>query len=218
VQDIGERVEAEEKIQRLLTEKEVLLKEVHHRVKNNMHVMMSLLSLQAKAVHEPSAIAALLDARDRMQSMRILYDKLYRSEKYGAISLRDYLPPLIEEITGTFPNRSSISISCLCEDFDLDVKLLAPLGIIVNELLSNVMKHAFPGKANGNIRVSASLLDTDVTVVVEDDGVGFPDAPSLEEACGFGLELVGMLSKQLGGRLTRENTGGSKFILQFPTD
>jgi PAS domain S-box-containing protein len=215
VQDISERVAAEGQIQRLLAERELLLKEVHHRIKNNMNTMMSILSLLAESLQEPAAVAALRDARNRMQSMEVLYDKLYRTEQYGEISVLEYFPPLIEEIAGMFPNRPSVQIDTQIDDFVLDVKTLSSLGIIINELLTNAMKHAFNGRNDGRILVTASIHDNDVLIVIKDDGIGMLDIPDAKAPTGFGLQLVGLLVTQLGGSYKIETEKGCKFILNF---
>ncbi|MBA4417322.1 MAG: hypothetical protein C0392_05365 [Syntrophus sp. (in: bacteria)] len=145
---VNERTEVikkgEDKIKSLLSEKELLLKEVHHRIKNNMTTMMSLLSLQANNQKDPSVTAVLESAGNRLQSMMVLYDKLYRSENLREMPAADYLIPLVNEIIGTFPTKIEITTEITIDDFVLPVNLLSPLGIIMNELITNIMKHAFP--------------------------------------------------------------------------
>ena len=157
--DITERKRAEEKINALLEEKELLLREVHHRIKNNMNTMVSLLSLQSETMEDWKAVAALEDAKSRLQIMSVLYDKLYRTENLREMSIKDYLPALVDEIIDVFPNKASVQIETRIDDFVLGVKLLSPLGIIVNELLTNAMKYAFIGRDDGLITVSAAIKD-----------------------------------------------------------
>jgi PAS domain S-box-containing protein len=213
--DITERKRVEDKINALLREKELLLKEVHHRIKNNMSSMISLLSLQSTALKNPEAVAALLEARDRMRSMGVLYDKLYRSENLREMSIKDYLPPLVDEIVGVFPNRDLVKIDKRIDDIVLGVKALAPLGIIVNELITNAMKHAFAGRESGSINVSASAKDGRVTLIVEDDGGGIPESVDIENSSGFGLQLVSILTAQLDGAIRIERRKGARFVLEF---
>jgi PAS domain S-box-containing protein len=215
IRDITGRKRAEEKITSLLAEKELLLKEVHHRIKNNMNTMMSLLSLQTNSMVDPKSVAALNDARGRMQSMMVLYDKLYRSEGFRELSMKEYLAPLVYEIIGNFPNRGMVTIETRVEDFILDAKRLSPLGIIVNELLTNVMKHAFTGRDNGLISISALLKAKHATVVVQDNGIGLGESFDLKTSAGFGLRLVGMLTEQIGGSMRIEQRKGTTFILEF---
>ncbi|MCX6560730.1 MAG: sensor histidine kinase [Candidatus Aminicenantes bacterium] len=215
VQEVAGHQRAEDKIAALLREKEILLKEVHHRIKNNMSSMISLLSLQAAALKNSEAVAALREARGRMRSMAVLYDKLYRSENLREMSLRTYLPPLIDEIAAVFPNQSSVKIETRIDDIMLGVRALSPLGIIVNELLTNAMRHAFAGRDEGSIIVSASAKDGRVTLVIEDDGSGIPESVDLANPGGFGLQLVGLLTAQLDGTLRIERGKGTRFVLEF---
>ncbi|MDQ7827156.1 MAG: PAS domain S-box protein [Candidatus Eremiobacteraeota bacterium] len=213
--DITMRKEAEERVKSLLAEKELLLQEVHHRIKNNMGIMMNLLSLQSHTLEDPAAVAALMDARSRIQCMEVLYDKLYCSVGFREISAQDYLPSLIDEIVGMFPNKGMVKIETEIEDFVLGAKVLPPLGILMNELLTNAMKHAFTGRDDGLIMVSASVKDTHVTLTVEDNGKGIPESIDIAASTGFGLQLVGMLAEQLKGTIRLERQKGSKFILEF---
>ena len=213
--DIHEHKEAEEQIKRLLVEKELLLREVHHRIKNNMNTMMSLLSLQSRTMRDPLAMAALEDAGARLRSMATLYDKLYRSENFKEISARDYLPSLMKEIMEVFPGSAKVRVETQIADFVFHVKELASLGILVNEILTNTMKYAFAGRAQGLVRVTASNEENRVTVTVEDDGVGIPESVDIDNSTGFGLMLVGTLAKQMNGTIRIERGCGTKFVLEF---
>ena len=213
--DITERKRSEARIEALFAEREVLLKEVHHRIKNNMHTMMSLLSLQSRSMTDPGAVAAVKDARSRMQSMMVLYDKLYRSEGFKELPIKEYLVPLVGEIVENLPNAGMVAIETHVEDFILQAQLLSPLGIIVNELLSNAMKYAFTGLEKGTISIAASLKDHRATLVVQDDGIGLPAGLDLKTSTGFGLRLVDMLTEQMGGSMKIERNNGTSFILEF---
>jgi PAS domain S-box-containing protein len=217
--DITERRAASEKVKALLREKEIILKEVHHRIKNNMGTIGSLLSIQSEASVDAGAKATLLDASGRVQSMMVLYDKLYRSEGSASISARDYLPSLVEEIARLFPGRESVSLEVEVEDLILGAKLLSVLGLLVNELLANAMKHAFVGREGGRVAVRLARLGAGgegrLSLVFEDDGVGIPEAAALESARGFGMQLVRMLVEQIGGSLSIERGGGTRFIVEF---
>ncbi len=213
--DIGERKRADEKIKNLLAEKELLLKEVHHRIKNNMTTVMSLLSLQSSTVSDPSAVAALKDAARRMQSMSVLYDKLYRSENMREIPIRNYLSALIDEITAMFPNNAAVRIEKQLDDLVLGVDVLSPLGIIINELLTNAMKHAFSGMDNGVINVSVSARGNRATLVVSDNGTGIPESINIENSPGFGLTLVRMLVRKLKGKMSVDRDRGTRIVLEF---
>jgi len=213
--DITERKIAENRIRNLLLEKELLLKEVHHRLKNNMNTLSSLLSLQAEMSENKSVAAALNDARSRIHSMTVLYDKLYQSEGFNDINAGEYIPVLIEEIMSNFPNRRFVGLAMNIDDFMLDTNKLQPLGIIINELVTNIMKYAFTGVAGGVIKISAAEKDNIVQIVIRDNGGGMPESIDFNNSTGFGLMLVGMLTRQLGGAIRIERNNGTGIILEF---
>ncbi len=216
VRDVTERKEAERKVRELLAEKELILKEVHHRIKNNMSTIHGLLSLQAAAVRDAEAASALKDAGSRIQSMMVIYEKLYRSGGVQDLSAADYLPALIDELASNFPNVHTLSIEKRIEDFTLKARTLQPLGILINELLTNTLKYAFDGRDGGRILVSASLRGDTVTIVVEDDGKGMPEGIDFDTSTGFGLQLVQGLTMQLKGRIRIERIAGTRVVLEFP--
>lgn len=212
---IIERKRSEEAVRKLLSEKELLLREVHHRIKNNMSTVMGMLSLQADALHDPSCASSLADARSRIQSMMVLYDRLYRSSDFRAISTEEYIAPLIDEIIGNFPDHGSVRIEKRIDDRVLDAKTLSPVGIILNELITNAMKHAFTGRKEGLIGVAFSFRDGHATLDIYDDGVGIPEDFDIKTSTGFGMQLVDMLTEQLGGTLRVERRQGTRFIIEF---
>jgi PAS domain S-box-containing protein len=213
--DITERRQAEENVNNLLKEKELLLKEVHQRIKNNMNTIKGLLTLQLTAEENPSAAASLRDAESRVQSMIMLYDRLYCTENFRELSVKDYLQSLADEIVRSFPNRGIVRIQTEIDDFVLNIQTLSPLGIIVNELLTNMMKYAFAGRESGLITISASKIDNHANIVIKDNGVGIPESINFEKPKGFGLELVGMLTEQIGGSIKIDRDEGTKFVLDF---
>jgi PAS domain S-box-containing protein len=215
VMDITERKKTEEQVRELLREKDLLLKEVHHRIKNNMSTVISLLSMQAGMQQDPASAAALQDACGRLRSMSILYDKLYRSENLKELSLGGYLRPLIGEILQVFPFKGHIQSNLEIEDFSLPVKQLSSLGMIVNELITNILKHAFPGQSGGSIVVIVRKTGVHVSLIVEDDGIGIPEVVDIENPEGFGLQLVNLLTQQLNGTLTVERKAGTRFVVEF---
>ncbi|MDQ7826982.1 MAG: PAS domain S-box protein [Candidatus Eremiobacteraeota bacterium] len=213
--DVTERRQAEEHIKSLLAEKELLLREVHHRIKNNMIILISLLYLQSRTLKVPAAVSSIEDAISRVQSMMVLYDKLYKSSDFRKIFTTEYLGALIDEIAGIFPGKESVAIEKHIDDFTLDAESLSPLGIILNELITNAMKHAFTGRDKGLISVTLSKKDTHAILTMEDNGTGIPESIDIATSSGFGLQLVGMLAEQLGGTIRLERGKGSKFILEF---
>ncbi len=213
--DLTERKQAEEKIKFLLAEKELLLKEVHHRIKNNMTSIKGLLSLQIASEKNPSAIESLKDAESRVQSIITLYDKLYCTDNYRELPMKEYLMPLAEEIVSSFTNKRTIRLSTDISDIVLKVQLLSPLGIIVNELMTNIMKHAFIGRESGLIKISTLMKEGRMSLIIEDDGVGIPESVTFEKSTGFGMQIVGMLTEQIGGSISIERGAGTKFVLEF---
>lgn len=213
--DITTHERAEEQIRSLLAEKEILLREVHHRIKNHMNVIMSLLSLQSSTSQDPSTASSLKEARSRVQSMMILYDKLYRSRDFRSISAKEYLASLAGEIVANFPNRAQVTLETKIDDVSLGTEILSPVGIIINELITNAMKHAFVEREEGLIVVSFSLKDNHASLVVFDNGVGVPESFNIENSAGFGMQLVSMLTEQLEGTIRLGRGKETRFVLEF---
>jgi PAS domain S-box-containing protein len=214
--DISERKRAEDEVKSLLAEKELILKEVHHRIKNNLGTVKSLLALQAGMLPDAAAVAAFHDTEFRVQSMMILYERLYQSSNFRDICMRDYLPALIDQIVDNFPNRAGVRVEKDIGEFVLDAKRLLPFGIIINELLTNCMKYAFPDRNDGVIYVSARLSDNRVTAIVQDNGLRIPEESEIEKPSGLGLMLVRELTLQLEGAIRVERENGTRVVLEFP--
>lgn len=213
--DITEQKNAEDAIGKLLEEKSLLLKEVHHRIKNNMNTIRGLVSLQVISSTNPSTISALQDTESRIKSMVMLYDKLYSSENYKEMSVKDYLEPLARDIVNCFPDSGKITIKTEVDDIIMSFQSLSPLGIIVNELITNMMKYAFIGRDSGVISITAAMKDFHVEVSIQDDGNGIPESVNFENSTGFGMGLVGMLTEQMDGSIRIERGEGTKFILEL---
>jgi len=214
--NITERIIADEQIRSLLEEKEILLKEVHHRIKNNISAMMAILTLQADTLRDPIAVKALKDTRGRMQSMSLLYDSLYRADTIRSMPIAYYLPELLNEIVQLYHYGSAVRIDTRIENFTVGTKNLSSLGIIVNELVTNAMKYAFTGRTDGVITVSASKRDGRAAFVVEDNGIGLPEPFDIDTSTSFGLKLVRMLVRQINGAITIDRNRGTRFTITFP--
>lgn len=210
-----ERIAAEDKVRSLLAEKQLVLREVHHRIRNNMGVLSSLLSIQARKVRDPAALAALDEAQGKIHNMGLLYDKLYRSTDFSELSVKDYLETLVDDVIGNFPDCAHVQVHKDVHDFMLDAKRLQSLGIIINELLTNIMKYAFQGRDGGAISVQALKDGNHVSVIIADDGIGLPESVSLANSTGFGLQLIAGLVQQLNGTMRIERLNGTKFALDF---
>jgi len=215
IEDITVRKDAEKKINALLDEKNMILKEVHHRIKNSMNTIKCLLALQSISLTDPIAVDALKDTESRVQSMMVLYDKLYRSADYIEIPIKGYLSALIGEIIGNFPHSDAIQVDMNIDDFILDARKMQSVGIIINELLTNIMKYAFPDGRRGRIEVSATLNKTNATIRIQDNGKGVPEGINFENSPGFGLMLVRTLTEQLGGSIRLERTQGTIIVFDF---
>jgi len=212
--DITGRKEADDRIKALLAGKELLLKEVHHRIKNNLSTVSGLLALQAQSA-SPEAGLSFEAAINRVNSMVFLYDKLLVSEQYDSISCKVYLEDIVKSLVALFSDEVNVTAETRMDDFDLIPKKLFPLGIIVNEIITNIMKYAFIGRENGQIRISLVRTDGVATLRIQDNGVGLPDGFDMSRSKGFGLMLVGMLAEQLDGKFTMENDSGTKNTLVF---
>ncbi len=213
--DITERKLAEKRVQDLLHEKEIILKEAHHRIKNNLCAISGLLRLQAAEMEQHDCAEILLDAAGRVQSMMLLYEKLYHSGGSSELAITEYLPPLIGQILEIFDTCKKIRTTIEVEEFMLGAKSLSALGIVINEMMTNSIKYAFKDRALGSIRVAAHEQDALVTIEYEDDGVGLPESISLEDSTGFGMRLIGMLVEQLHGTIQIGREHGTRFVITF---
>lgn len=216
--EIGIRQKAEEGMSALLKEKEIILQEVHHRIKNNMLILKSMLSLQGGMLKEENAQKALIETESRIQTMMLLYDRLYQSVSFHELSVNEYIPPLVEQIIQNFLNYKSVTLSIKVDSFVLDTKRLQTLGIIINELLTNISKYAFIDRVDGAILVEVSLKPNSnsntVFVLVQDNGNGQSE-PVFENSKGFGLRLIKLLTQQLKGKMQFEWVNGVRFTLEF---
>ncbi|HAE23176.1 MAG TPA: hypothetical protein DCG47_12775 [Spirochaetaceae bacterium] len=213
--DVSERKRAEHEIGGLLKDKELLLKESHHRIKNNMGLIYSLLSLQANAQIDERNKAILNDAAGRVQSMLMLYDRLYRSENFYELSIQAFLPALVKEIVGMAAGVRPVCTQVDVDDFILNSKVLSTLGIIVNELITNSIKYAFGGSADAMIRISASKSDGIVCFIYADNGTGLASDAARQGSGGFGMQLIEMMAQQLDASMELDGTQGVRYTLRF---
>jgi PAS domain S-box-containing protein len=220
IRDIAERKCAEMKLRNSLEEKMALLKEIHHRVKNNLQIVVSLLGLQANCINNPEALDILKDTRNRVRSMALLHEVLYRSENLARISFAAYIEDLCRQIVSSFGKSAwRVKVESRVEEIGLPLDQAVPCGLIINELVSNALKHAFPGERSGSVMVELGATARQMLLLrVHDDGVGLPPGMDPENTSTLGLQLVFELAGQLDGRVTveRPGEGGAGFQVCFP--
>ena len=211
LQDVTERRVAEERIRLSLKEKEVLLKEVHHRVKNNLQIISSLLNLQSKYIKDDQALEMFKESRNRIRSMTLIHEKLYRSKDLANIDVAEYIQNLSSNL---FRSYSAGRISLKTQVDDMLLSTAIPCGLIINELVSNSLKHAFPEK-QGEIYVNLHRDDGRSTLIVSDNGVGFPENVDFRNTDSLGLQLVCTLTDQLDGAIELNRRDGTEFKITF---
>lgn len=197
-------------------QKEILLKEIHHRVKNNLQVISSLLSLQSNNIEDQTALSAVKEGQNRVKSIALIHQKLYQHEDISRVDFYEYVTELIYHLRSTFRTTSEVDIDVDTHDLTLDIDTAVPLGLIVNELVSNSFKYAFQGKEEGKIKIELSGTKDNrdrLHLSVADDGIGIPEGIDIENTDSLGLKLVRMLCTQLDGEMTYSNGRGSRFDL-----
>ena len=216
--DITGRMQAEKALRVSLEEKEALLKEIHHRVKNNLQIVSSLLSLQTEHVAPEEALEALKESQNRVRSMAMIHEQLYSSGDLARIKFDRYVRDLTSYIFRTYSTRAGkISLTMDVQPVALGIDRAIPCGIIINELVTNALKHAFPHESGGTIHIRfVKGGDQEVLLTVEDDGVGIPEGLDPEKSTSLGLELVQTLVEQLKGKVSIESSGGARFSIRFP--
>ena len=215
IEDITQRKTDEAKIESLLKEKDIILREVHHRIKNNMSSIEGLLRLQVENSGNEKVCRALKDAIGRISSMRILYEKLYQAEDFKGTSSSAYFNKLVDEIVSVFPDGREVTVEKELEDFLIPPDITFVLGIMVNELITNSMKYAF-SDFNGDklIKIEAVKNNHTVKITVRDNGNGISGEKDYTES-GFGFKLIKLLSDQIGGTASLVNDSGAVFSIEF---
>jgi PAS domain S-box-containing protein len=215
--DATMRKQAEERISVALAEKVVLLKEVHHRVKNNLQVICSLLDLQSDYIIDEQSRSSFRESQDRIRSMALVHERLYESQDFASIDFAEYIRDLSTRLFSSYqadPGRITLTVDV--GGIAMGIDKAVPCGLIINELVSNALKHAFPDNLSGEISVCFSLDDDDwITLTVADTGVGIPTALDFKNTGTLGLQLVNMLTQQLNGQISMESTTGTAFTLRF---
>jgi Signal transduction histidine kinase len=218
--DITDRKNATDKLKSSLNEKKVLIKEIHHRVKNNMQIISSLLNLQSQHLKDDEKVAAtvLKESQNRVRSMAMIHEKLYQSKDFTHIRFEDYIKRLLSDLFYSY-NTSSDQVKLVVdvEDVNLNMETAVPCGLIISELFSNSLKYAFPEGRVGEIKVSLKQETDDQRFVltVADDGVGLPPDLDFKNTMTLGLELVNNLTKQIDGEIELDRSHGTEFKIRF---
>jgi len=215
--DITERKLAEETIRASLKEKEILLREIHHRVKNNMQVVSSLFNLQMEHLSDENARRMLKEGQLRIRSMALIHEQLYKASDLSKIEFAPYIRNLAKHLFGFFKtDQTKVGLETDLEDLRLDINTAVPCGLLVNELISNVLKHAFPEGRKGTVRVTLRRKkDGMLELCVADDGVGFPEIFDLRDVGSFGLQIVNLIAEQLEAKIGLERRNGTVFTVTF---
>jgi PAS domain S-box-containing protein len=214
--DITRRKESEAKLRKSLEEKEMLLKEIHHRVKNNLMVISSLLNLQSKYIKDKAALAVFKESQNRARSMALIHKMLYQSTDLKCIDFGDYLETLTNELFRTYVTQpDNIKLNLDVGKILLDINTSIPLGLIVNELISNSLKHAFPDDKKGEITVKFHKKDDEFQFMIADTGVGLPEGLDITKTNSLGMRLVNTLVDQVNGEIELERSNGTCFLIKF---
>lgn len=219
IDDVTESKQAIEQIKSSLQEKEVLLKEIHHRVKNNMQVITSLLSLQSKTIGDAKALEVFEDSQNRVKSMALIHETLYQSKDLSRINFAEYLQKLVAHVSRSYRVRpNAVKINLYVNDVSLPIDTAVPCGLIINELASNALKYAFPADTKGEVNITFARADDQYTLCVSDTGVGLPPDFDPEQGKSLGMKLVRMLTTQLSGEMACRNGVGTTFQITFPEE
>jgi len=217
-EEITQRKQAEERIMASLKEKEVLLQEVHHRVKNNMQIISSLFNLQSRHIEDKQAFEIFTSSQNRVRSMALIHERFYQSEDMARIELAEYVGSLSSHLLSSYGiDPGTVKLNLKIKDVFLDLNTAIPCGLIINELISNSLKHAFPGGKKGEIKIAVNSLNkNEIELIVSDNGVGLPRKVDFRDTETLGLHLVKILAEdQLHGDIKLDRTKGTSFHIRF---
>jgi two-component sensor histidine kinase len=218
-QEIDERKRAEEQIKDALQEKEVLLKEIHHRVENNLQTISSILNLQSMYIKDKQALKVVKNSMERIRAMALVHEKLYQSRDLSKIDFREYIHSLVKSLFDSYClNSEQVQLKIEIEDIVLDIERAIPLGLTINELVTNSLKHAFPNNRKGGLRVDLGKSkdkEYDYTLIIGDNGIGYPSDFKFRDSDSLGKVLVRLLVKQLHGVIDLDRNNGTIFTIKF---
>ncbi len=216
--DITERKKSEKIIEDSLMEKDILLREIHHRVKNNMQIISSLLNLQSSYFHDNAAVDVFRESQNRIRSMALIHEKLYQTGNLAAVKLRDYVQDLATHLMNSYSlDPRKVKLSSDIDNVSLGIDTAISVGLIVNELLSNAFKYAFPNGTSGEIKILYKPdNENNSTLIIKDNGIGFPENINFRQTESLGLQLVNTLVDQLEGKIELNKNGGTEFKIVLP--
>ena len=211
------RRQAEEQVRKSLIEKDILLKEVHHRVKNNMQIISSILKMQERLISDPGLKSVLQESQNRIRSMALVHEDLYRNESFSDIKFSNYAKSLSNNLLRSYSDQQGkIRFVYEIEDVSLPLDVGIPCGLILNELISNAFKYAFEGRDEGTIRIGLALADDGkFHFEISDDGIGIDRTFNIENAKSMGLKIVNKLVQQIDGTIESDLSHGTRFIIKF---
>jgi len=214
--DITDQKVAEENIHQSLKEKEVLLKEVHHRVKNNLQVISSILNLQSSYVKDKKSLDLLLESQNRIKSMAFVHESLYQTKDFSNINFSSYVENICSNLVHSYSNPDNPpELTMDLESIQLNLDTAIPCGLIINELISNALKYAFKGKEKGKLDVMVKSIKDTLKIVISDNGKGLPENIDFRNTESLGLQLVVTLVEQINGKISLETKKGTKFTIEF---
>jgi PAS domain S-box-containing protein len=215
MEDITELKNVENSLKYSLKEKEVLLREIHHRVKNNLQIISSLLSLQRLQVEDPQTADILWECQGRVRAMAMIHENIYQSQDIGRINFKNYVEMLLYDIFNLYRvNKKSVILEMRIKGVKMGIETAMPCGLVINELATNSIKHAFP-QGNGIIKIELKTDDDAHILIIEDDGIGLPENLDPQKSKKLGLMVVNTLVNQLNGEMEIDRTNGTKFIIKF---
>ncbi len=222
MRDVTGREQARERLEESLRERTVLLSEIHHRVKNNLQMIVSLMNLQADRLNNPEALRAFEEMQNRVRAIAHIHERLYSTQDFAAIHFGDYLSNLVYELQALYHVSDQVQVVVSAADLALDIDKAIPLGLISSELVCNAFKHAFPDDRRGvidvNLSYDAQAPGLGAYLQVTDNGIGLPDSFNFATADSMGFYLIRLLGKQLKAKISMEKTDGLAIRISFPLD
>ncbi len=216
IRDITERKSYDRQIQSALSENKTLLREIHHRVKNNLQIISSFFNLQKGHIHDSNALSMINECQNRIKAIALVHEKLYRTEQFTNIDLKEYIADMIKSLAELYEiKQNNISIHMDMESIMINVNVAIPCGLIINELVSNALQHAFPNSSRGRIVVKIHSVNNEILLHISDNGRDISSSPNIEEGQPLGLLIVETLVNQLNGKITVDKNNGTFYNIRF---